>query len=59
VAELDREGGAEAFHPDVVGGEGGVGAVDLHGVAVRPEDQVDRIDEGAVEIEEESGEGHR
>ena len=37
-------GGAEGFHPDVVGRGRGIGAVDLHRVTLRPEDQVDRIE---------------
>ena len=56
VAELHPQRGAEPLHPDVVGRL--VPAVQAHRVAVGAEDQLDGVDERAVEVEKESGERH-
>src|SRR4029077_1045740 len=47
---------AEPFEPQRV--RHGLAAVDSHGVAVGLEDQLDRIDQGAVEIEQDCLEAH-
>src|SRR2546422_6566097 len=53
VPELDRQRRAEALHPDLV--RRLEPAVRAHRVAVRAQDQLDRVDEGAVQVEQEGG----
>ena len=56
TAELHPQRCAQPFHPDVV--RGLLPAVRAQRVAVRPEDELDRVDERAVQVEQESGERH-
>ena len=56
VAELHPQRRAQPLHPDVV--RRLMPAVQAHGVAVRAEDQLDGVDERAVEVEEKGGERH-
>ncbi len=51
VAELHPQRGAQPFHPDVI--RRLMPAVQPHRVAVRAQDQLDGVDERAVEVEEE------
>ena len=59
LPELRPKRRAEALDPQVVGRHRLAATVLRHRVAVGAQDQVDRVDDGAVEVEEESGEGHR
>src|SRR5690349_14547885 len=58
LAELRPERRTESLDPHVVGGHRFICAVQLHRVSVGAEDQLDRIDDRAVEVEEESAESH-
>ena len=51
LAELHPQRGAQPLHPDLV--RRLVPAVYAHGVAIRAQDQLDGVDERAVEVEEE------
>ena len=58
LPELGPQRCAEALDPHVVGGQRLVGAVQRHGVAIGAEDQLDGIDDRAIEVKEKRGERH-
>jgi len=55
-AEGDAEGGAETLGPEGVALRRE--AVDTHRVVERLDDEMDRVHQGAVEVEEDRGESH-
>ena len=58
LSELRPQRRAEAFDPHVVGRHRLVAAMELHRVAVGPKNQLDGIDDRAIEVEEERRERH-
>src|SRR5438067_12355757 len=56
VPELHPQRRAETLHPHLV--RRLEPAVRAHGVAIRAEDQLDRVDQRAVQVEQECGERH-
>ncbi len=59
LPELRPEWCAQALDPHVVGRRRLVAAVLRHRVAVGAQDQVDGVDDRAIEVEQEGREGHR